>query len=62
MTTPRLQGGLPVERLCALAGVSRAGSDRQWQVSAPRREETAVRDAIQRPALAHRRASRHPTA
>jgi hypothetical protein len=30
MTTPRLQGGLPVERLCALAGVSRAGSYRQW--------------------------------
>jgi hypothetical protein len=43
MTTPRLQGGLPVERLCALAGVSRAGSYRQWQVSAPRREETAGR-------------------
>ena len=25
MTTPLPQGGLPVERLCALAGVSRAG-------------------------------------
>ena len=54
MTTPRLQGGLPVERLCALAGVSRAGYYRHWQASAPRREETAVRDAIQRVALADR--------
>ena len=54
MTTPLPQGGLPVERLCALAGVSRAGYYRHWQASAPRREETAVRDAIQRLALAHR--------
>ena len=53
--SPELQGGLPVERLCALAGVSRAGYYRHWQVSAPRREETGVRDAIQRVALAHRR-------
>jgi putative transposase len=45
---------LPVERLCALAGVSRAGYYRHWQASAPRREETAVGDAIQRVALAHR--------
>jgi putative transposase len=54
MTTPRPQGGLPVERLCALAGVSRAGYYRHWQASAPRREETAVHDAIQRVALANR--------
>jgi putative transposase len=54
MTTPLPQGGLPVERRCALAGVSRAGYYRNWQASAPRREETAVRDAIQRVALAHR--------
>jgi putative transposase len=54
MTTPRPQGGLPVERLCALAGVSRTGYYRHWQASAPRREETAVRDAIQRVALADR--------
>jgi len=54
MTTPLPQGGLPVERLCALAGVSRAGYYRHWQASAPRREEAAVRDAIQRVALAHR--------
>jgi transposase InsO family protein len=54
MTTPQLQGGLPVERLCALAGVSRAGYYRNWQASAPRQEETAARDAVQRLALAHR--------
>jgi putative transposase len=53
MTTPLPQGGLSVERLCALAGVSRAGFYRHWQVSAPRQEATGVRDAIQRLALAH---------
>jgi len=55
MTSPLPQGGLPVERLCALADLSRAGYYRHWQDSAPRREETAVRDAIQRIALAQRR-------
>ncbi len=55
MTSPLPQGGLPVERLCALAGVSRAGYYRHWQASAPRQEEVAVRDAIQRVALDHRR-------
>ncbi len=45
---------LPVERMCALAGVSRASYYRSWRASAPRREETAVRDAVQRLALAHR--------
>ena len=54
MTTPEPQGGLPAERLCALAGVSRASYYRHWQASAPRQEETAVRDAVQRAALAHR--------
>jgi putative transposase len=53
--TPRPQGMLTVERMCALAGVSRAGYYRHWQASAPRQEETAVRDAIQRAALANRR-------
>jgi len=53
MTTPQPQGGLTVERLCALAGVSRAGYYRHWQVSAPRQEATGVRDAIQRLALSH---------
>ena len=55
MTSPRPQGGLTVERMCALAGVNRAGYYRHWKASAPRREETAVRDAIQRVALANRR-------
>ena len=55
MTSPRPQGELTVERLCVLAGVSRAGYYRRWRGSAPRQEETAVRDAIQRVALANRR-------
>jgi putative transposase len=50
----RSQGGLSVERMCALAGVSRAGYYRSWQAAAPRAERTALRDAIQRLALAHR--------
>ena len=54
MTIPLSQGGLTIERMCALAGVSRAGYYRHWAASAPRVEETAVRDAIQRLALAHR--------
>jgi putative transposase len=54
MTTPLPQGGLSVERMCALAGVSRAGYYRHWQASAPRQEAAGVRDAIQRLALAHR--------
>jgi len=52
--TPRPQGMLTVERMCALAGVSRAGYYRHWQASAPRQEETVVRDAIQRAALENR--------
>ncbi|MFE0759423.1 IS3 family transposase [Inquilinus sp. NPDC058860] len=45
---------LSVERMCALAGLSRAAYYRGWAASEPRREETALRDAIQRLALAHR--------
>ncbi|WP_430641598.1 IS3 family transposase, partial [Bradyrhizobium embrapense] len=40
--------------MCTLAGVSRAGYYRHWAASAPRAEETGVRDAIQRLALTHR--------
>jgi transposase InsO family protein len=40
--------------MCRLGGVSRAGYYRHWRASAPRREETGLRDAIQRLALAHR--------
>ncbi len=54
MTAPLSQGQLTIERMCALAGVSRAGYYRHWAASAPREEETAVRNAIQRLALAQR--------
>jgi len=53
-TAPLPQGECAIERLCMLAGVSRAGYYRHWGASAPRQEETGVRDAIQRVALAHR--------
>lgn len=54
MTAPSLQGEPTIARLCALAGVSRAGYYRNWAVSAPRQEETAVRDMVQRVALAEK--------
>jgi putative transposase len=54
MTSPRPQGELTIERMCALAGVGRAGYYRHWQASLPRQEETGLRDAIQCLALAHR--------
>ncbi len=41
------QGGLTVERMCELSGVSRAGFYRHWEASAPRQADTAVRDAVQ---------------
>jgi transposase InsO family protein len=40
--------------MCRLAALSRAGYYRHWRDSAPREEETAVRDAIQRIALENR--------
>lgn len=49
------QGTMAIDRLCCLAGVSRAGYYRFWQDSAPRRHDTAVRGAIQRLALANGR-------
>lgn len=49
------QGDLGIVQMCALAGVSRAGYYRHWQASAPREEETELRDAVQRIALANRR-------
>jgi transposase InsO family protein len=54
MTSPRPQGELTVERMCALAGLGRAGYYRHWKRSAPRQEETAVRDLIQQVALENR--------
>jgi putative transposase len=55
MTSSRPQGELTVERMCLLARVSRAGYYRHWAACQPREEETAVRDAVQRVALANRR-------
>src|SRR5258708_10492047 len=55
MTPPLPQGQTSVERMCRLARVSRAGYYRHWAASAPRQEETAIRDAVQRVALANRR-------
>jgi putative transposase len=54
MTTLLPQGELTIERMCTLAGVSRAGYYRAWAASTPRAEETGVRDAIQRAAIANR--------
>lgn len=54
----QLQGtsaeGHSVERMCKLIGVSRASYYRHWHESAPKREETALRDVIQRLALANK--------
>jgi transposase InsO family protein len=44
-----------IERLCRLAGASRAGYYRFWRTSARRQHDTTVRDAIQRLALANGR-------
>ena len=51
---PVSQGASTVSRLCALVGASRAGYYRSFAASAPRQEETGVRDALQRLALANR--------
>jgi transposase InsO family protein len=55
MMTPCPQGNHTVESLCRLTGVSRAGYYRAWAASAPRQEETGLRDALQRLALANPR-------
>jgi putative transposase len=54
MTTSLPQGEPTIARMCALAGVNRAGYYRNWAASAPRQEETAVRDLVQRVALAEK--------
>ncbi len=46
-----LQGHTKIERRCWLA---RAGYYRHWQASAPRQEETGLRDEVQRLSLAER--------
>ena len=56
MTSSLSQGcSTSIERLCRVAGVSRAGYYRFWRKSAPRQHDTTVRDAIQRLALANGR-------
>jgi transposase InsO family protein len=52
MTRP--QGALTISVACALAGVSRATYYRHWHATAPRVETTALRDVLQRLAVAHR--------
>ncbi len=47
-------GASGIDRRCRLAGVSRASYYRHWLASAPRQAETALRDEIQRLALANR--------
>ena len=48
------QGRLSIQRLCELAGVSRASFYRHWEERAPNAAETELRDRVQRLALAHR--------
>lgn len=55
MTGPQGKGSAAsIERLCALAGVSRASFYRDWASTAPGREETELRDVIQRAVLARK--------
>lgn len=49
-----LQGGLTIERMCVLAGVSRAGFYRWLTAAAPREEEMEVRAAIHEVVMEHR--------
>ncbi|MEX2697687.1 IS3 family transposase [Rhizobium mongolense] len=51
MTTGLSQGEFNIDRMCWLAGVSRASYYRHWLDSAPRRAETGLRDLIQKMAL-----------
>jgi transposase InsO family protein len=53
-TQAERQGGLGIDRMCRLAEVSRAGYYRHWRASEPAREETALRDVVQRLSLGHR--------
>jgi putative transposase len=50
-----VQGGLSVERMCLISGVSRAGYYRSLVEEEPMREEMLVRSAIQQVVLEHRR-------
>ncbi|HYT20463.1 MAG TPA: IS3 family transposase [Candidatus Polarisedimenticolia bacterium] len=50
-----MQGSLSIERMCQLAGVSRAGFYRSLQEKMPAEEDMEVRSAIQQIAVEHRR-------
>jgi len=50
-----MQGGLSIERMCRLTGVSRASFYRYLQERTPVEEEMEVRSAIQQIAVEHRR-------
>ncbi|MFQ5993352.1 MAG: IS3 family transposase [Nitrospiraceae bacterium] len=50
-----MQGSLSIERMCQLAGVSRAGFYRSLQEHQPEEEDMHVRAAMQQIALEHRR-------
>jgi putative transposase len=50
-----LQGSLSIERMCQLAGVSRASFYRSLQERAPVEEDVEVRSVIQQIAVEHRR-------
>jgi putative transposase len=50
-----MQGGLRIERMCRLAGVSRASFYRCLQERLPAEEDMEVRSAIQQIAVEHRR-------
>ena len=45
---------MTIQRMCELAGVSRASFYRDWEQKAPGEAEIALRDAMQRIALTHR--------
>jgi transposase InsO family protein len=53
MTGPQGSGS-SIERLCRLGEIGRAAYYRRWHERAPRREETALRDVVQRLCLTHR--------
>ncbi len=50
-----MQGSLSIERMCRLAGVSRASFYRCLQERLPAEEDMEVRSAIQQIAVEHRR-------
>jgi transposase InsO family protein len=50
----QMQGGLTIREMCTSTGISRASYYRSWKKCEPKREQLALRDAIQRLALKDR--------